>query len=103
MLRPFNSSSLFYCSLSDKNGQWQWNTCTCLIIQKNLHQTDDVLPLDFQNVHKQALSQCVSSMGAVGVKIHCKKITDTVTFKCQAGDLYRALTEKDVSSMLHSA
>ena len=32
----------------------------------------------------------------VGVKIPCKKISDREEFMCQASDLYRALTEKEV-------
>ena len=33
-----------------------------------------------------------------GVKIPCKKLTDTIQFKCQAEALYRALTDKDMVS-----
>ena len=33
----------------------------------------------------------------VGQKIKCKKLSKTEVFKCQGVDLYRALTNKDVS------
>lgn len=50
------------------------------------------------NIHKEVISQPVSTSSerSLGVKIHCKKIKDKETFKCQAGDIYRALTEKEM-------
>ncbi|KAK2149519.1 hypothetical protein LSH36_448g01021 [Paralvinella palmiformis] len=52
-----------------------------------------------QNVIKQELSKpVVSDKGkkSLGVKISCRKMTDRQTFKCRAGEIYRALTEKDM-------
>ena len=39
-----------------------------------------------------------SSNTSVGVKIKCKTVTEKEEFKCEVGDLYQALTEREVSN-----
>lgn len=50
------------------------------------------------NVAKDKLSQPVvdNASKPLGVKIHCKRVTDKQKFQCSPGDLYRALTDKDM-------
>ena len=51
-----------------------------------------------ENKAKQEINKVVqANSNPVGVKIRCKKLTDKQNFKCRAADIYRALTEKDVS------
>ena len=41
-------------------------------------------------------SNHTSPNASIGVKIPCKKLTQKEEFKCEASELYKALTEKDV-------
>ena len=43
-------------------------------------------------------STVINSSTDMGTKMHCKKLTDTIKFKCQADALYRALTTEDMVS-----
>ena len=55
----------------------------------------------FQNMNsvRKEMEKTVIGPGTttpVGVKIKCKKLTETEEFKCSISDLYQALTEKEV-------
>lgn len=52
-----------------------------------------------QNVVKQKMEEVVLSNNpkpACGVAIPTKKLKEKIEFKCEAADLYRALTERDM-------
>jgi hypothetical protein len=54
--------------------------------------------IPLQNEVKSKMAQPVASQtNSLGVQIKCKRLADKQTFLCSAADLYRALTDKDVS------
>uniref|UniRef100_X1Z9S8 Activator of Hsp90 ATPase AHSA1-like N-terminal domain-containing protein n=1 Tax=Capitella teleta TaxID=283909 RepID=X1Z9S8_CAPTE len=58
------------------------------------------------NDAKSKLAQPVEGVPAnknIGVKIKCKILNDKQKFQCSAGDLYRALTDKDASDQMVKA
>ena len=54
-----------------------------------------------QNLAKKEMNKmvdrCSQKIEDLGVQIRTKKLTSKEPFKCQASDLYRALTDKAVS------
>ena len=55
-----------------------------------------------QNMVKEKLAQLVvdEAPAPVGMTIRCKRVVEKQEFQCQAADLYRALTDKDVSASI---
>lgn len=55
-------------------------------------------PTCTKNTPKNVINQPISTENnqPIGVKIPCKTLTETEEFKCSPGDLYRALTDRDM-------